>query len=285
MEETVTGVLTVENDVVFLKGLDGQNHLKSQHIWEGYVTHWKDLEVHAQRLPQKDYENGKYMYLLSPVKEKERVPFLELYYNERLVKYTTSTLGHNAINIGGNIFNFSHLMNENEILTPAEYFYRPALGEFAPSPTTGRFSLNENGRNYYDKFGRNFMRTIHVLRIEGIDEASLSHIFHEELRVIHNTEPHPKNPEKYKDFNFLNRNCTTILRDGLIKYGFKKIKGIFPRDFFVSTATICLGRKGLKSTLFTMPQLLVKEAPPSVPTPFMNPCNYYQFRKLRYQNQ
>ena len=143
MEETVTGVLTVENDVVFLKGLDGQNHLKSQHIWEGYVTHWKDLEVHAQRLPQKDYKNGKYMYLLSPVKEKERVPFLELYYNERLVKYTTSTLGHNAINIGGNIFNFSHLMNENEILTPAEYFYRPALGEFAPSPTTGRFSLNE----------------------------------------------------------------------------------------------------------------------------------------------
>ena len=63
MEETVTGVLTVENDVVFLKGLDGQNHLKSQHIWEGYVTLWKDLEVHAQQLPQKDYENGKYMYL------------------------------------------------------------------------------------------------------------------------------------------------------------------------------------------------------------------------------
>ena len=285
MEETVTGVLTVENDVVFLKGLDGQNHLKSQHIWEGYVTHWKDHTVHAQRLPQKDYENGKYMYLLSPVKEKERVPFLELYYNERLVKYTASTFGHNAINISGDIFNFSHYMNENEIMSPEEYFYRPALGEFAPSPTTGRFSLNENGRDYYDKFGRIFMRTIHVLRVEGIDEPTLSNIFQEELEVIHRTDPHPENPEKYKDFNFFNRSCTTILRDGLRRYGLKKIKGVFPRDFFTSAATICLGIRELKSTLFTMPQLLVKEAPRSVTTPFMNPCNYYQFSKLRYQNQ
>ena len=95
-----------------------------------------------------------------------------------------------------------YLMNENEVITPEEYFYRPALGEFAPSPTTGRFALNENGRNYFDKFGRIFMRTIHVLRVEGIDEASLSNIFNEELKVIHNTEPHPKSPEKYKDFNF-----------------------------------------------------------------------------------
>ena len=46
------------------------------------------------------------------------------------------------------------------------------------------------------------MRTIHVLRVEGIDEATLANIFHEELKVIHNTDPHPENPEKYKDFNF-----------------------------------------------------------------------------------
>ena len=129
------------------------------------------------------------------------------------------------------------------------------------------------------------MRTIHVLRVEGIDEAALANIFHEELKVIHNTDPHPENPEKYKNFNFFNRSCTTILRDGLRKYGLKKIKGVFPRDFFVSATTTCLAIKKLSSTLFTMPQLLVKEAPPSVTTPFMNPCNYYQFRKLRYQNQ
>tara|TARA_Y100000294_G_scaffold173544_2_gene189929 strand:- start:305 stop:835 length:531 start_codon:yes stop_codon:yes gene_type:complete len=176
-------------------------------------------------------------------------------------------------------------MNENEILTPEEYFYRPALGEFAPSPTTGKFALNENGRNYYDKFGRNFMRTIHVLRIEGIDKASLSSIFHEELKVIHNSEPHPKNSELYRDFNFFTRSCTTIIRDGLRKYGFKKIRGIFPRDFFISAATVCSGIKGLKTTLFSLPQLLVREAPPSVPSPFMNLCNYYRFRKLTYHNQ
>ena len=65
------------------------------------------------------------------------------------------------------------------------------------------------------------MRTIHVLRVEGINEASLSNIFNEELKVIHNTDPHPKSPEKYKDFNYFNRNCTPILQNGLIKYGFK----------------------------------------------------------------
>ena len=285
MEETVAGVLTVENNKAFLKGTSGQNYLKDEHIWDGYVAHWKDQTVHARRLPQKDYDPGKHIYILWPEKEKKSVPFFELYYNERLVKYSASTLGHNSINIGGDIFNFSHLVNENEVITPEENFYRPALGEFAPSPTTGRFALDENSRNYYDKFGRNFMRTIHVLRVEGIDEATLSNIFNEELKVIHNTDLHPENPEKYKDFNFFNRSCTTILRDGLRKYGLKKINGVFPRDFFTSAATICLGIQELNSTVFTMPQLLVKEAPPSVSTPFMNPCNYYQFRKLRYQNQ
>ena len=285
MEETFTGILTIEKNEVFLKGPSGLDYLKDEHIWEGYITHWKGQTVHARKLPQKDYETGKHIYILWPEKEKKGVPFLELYYNERLVKYTASTFGHNAINIGGDIFNFSHYMNENEIMTPEEYFFRPALGEFAPSPITGRFALDENGRNYYDKFGRNFMRTVHVLRVEGIDETSLSKIFNEELKVIHRSDPHPENPEKYKDFNFFNRSCTTILRDGLKKYGFKKIKGIFPRDFFISAASICLNIKKFKSTLFTMPQLLVKEAPSSLTTPFMNPCNYYQFRKLTYQNQ
>ena len=285
MGETVTGVLSVENKKTFIKGPSGQNYLKNEHIWDGYVAHWENQTVHARRLLQKDYDTGKHIYLLWPKKEQKSVPFFELYYNERLVKYTASSLGHNAINIGGDIFNFSHLMNENEVITPEEYFYRPALGEFAPSPTTGRFALNINGRNYFDKFGRNFMRTIHVLRVEGINEASLSNIFNEELKVIHNTDPHPKSPEKYKDFNFFHRSCATILRDGLRKYGLKKIKGVFPLDFFASAATICSGIQELKSTLFTMPQLLVKEAPPSVTIPFMNPCNYYQFRKLRYQNQ
>ena len=104
---------------------------------------------------------------------KELFLFLNLYYNERLVKYTASSLGHNAINIGGDIFNFSHLMNENEIMEKEEYFYRPALGEFAPSPNNGLFEILEDGRVFYDKFGRNFMRTIHRIRIFGLDTEKI----------------------------------------------------------------------------------------------------------------
>ena len=75
MEKTVTGVLAVENDKVFLKGPSGQNYLKDEHIWEGYITHWKGQTVHARRLPQKDYETGKYIYILWPDKEKKVSPF------------------------------------------------------------------------------------------------------------------------------------------------------------------------------------------------------------------
>ena len=69
------------------------------------------------------------------------------------------------------------LMNENEIITEEEFFYRPALGEFAPSPNNGKYEILEDGTPYYDKFGRNFMRTIHVLRIEGIDVEKLGNIY------------------------------------------------------------------------------------------------------------
>ena len=175
MEETVTGVLTVENKKAFLKGASGQNYLKDEHIWDGYVAHWKDQTVHARRLPQKDYDTGKPIYILWLEEEKKSVPFFELYYNERLVKYSASTLGHNSINIGGDIFNFSHLVNENEVITSEENFYRPALGEFAPSPTTGRFALNENGRNYYDKFGRNLLTYGDIVRTN--DFKTLSRVF------------------------------------------------------------------------------------------------------------
>ena len=68
-----------------------------------------------------------------------------------------------------------------------EYFYRPALGEFAPSPRTGLFEILDDGTAYYDKFGRNFMRTIHVLRVEGINGTRMRSIFDRFLEMIHNT--------------------------------------------------------------------------------------------------
>ena len=66
-------------------------------------------------------------------------------------------------------------MNENEVITPEENFYRPALGEFAPSPTTGRFALDENSRNYYDKFGRNLLTYGDIVRTN--DFKTLSRVF------------------------------------------------------------------------------------------------------------
>ena len=47
MEETFTGILTTEKNKAFLKGPSGQDYLKDEHIWEGYITHWKGQTVHA----------------------------------------------------------------------------------------------------------------------------------------------------------------------------------------------------------------------------------------------
>ena len=68
-----------------------------------------------------------------------------------MIKYPASTFGHNAINVNGEFFNFSHLINENESMDEAEYMYRPALGEFAPSPTTGKFEILEDGTWHINK--------------------------------------------------------------------------------------------------------------------------------------
>ena len=281
MSKILTGVLSKNSKTCYLKTKDNNKILLDGEIWEGYLIHWKNKVVNARPLPQKDYKTGKNIYVLWLFNEKkDNIPFLELYYNERLIKYPASTFGHNAINVSGKIYNFSHYMNENEVLTPEEYFFRPALGEFSPSPVTKRFALNQNGKNYFDKFGRNFMRKIHVLRVEGINDKYLFEIFDEELNNINNSEPHPNNQELYKDFNFFYRSCTTIIRDCLKRYGFNNIKGIFPRDFFINTAFECSKLKYLKIRMFTLPQLQVSEAPPSKPTPFINPLNYYRFKKL-----
>ncbi len=252
-------------------------------IWEGYLTHWLDKQVCARELPQVDYETGQPIIIMWPEEPPADEPYVDFYYNERLVKYPASLFGHNAININGNIYNFSHLLNENEIMTPEEYFYRPALGEFAPSPVSGKFEILEDGRAYYDKFGRNFMRTIHVLRITGIDTQRLSSILDEELDIIHNTPVNPKKPEKYADFSIYKRSCSTIIRDGLLKYGFKKIDGILPRDLFVSTIFNVYKQKrnmDIDLELYTMPQLKVPEAPYSVMTPLMNIKHRLQLKEL-----
>src|SRR4030042_1053402 len=178
-------------------------------------------------------------------------------------------------------------MNENEMMNIEEYFYRPALGEFAPSPLTGRFNIENRSRPCYDKFGRIFMRNIHVLHVEGIDTESLMNIYSGELDLIRNTPRDPRNPEIYRDFNFLRRSCSTIIRDGLRAIGYKKIVGFAPRDLFVSAARCFLAerkKRSIRARGFITKQLKVEEAPYSALSPFLIPLHAYRVRGIYEDN-
>lgn len=279
---TVRGVLVSGDSGTCIRGDDGTKYFSGEKIWRGYLLHWAGRGVCARRLPQADYETGRGIIIMWPREDAPRPPYMELYYNERLVKYPASVFGHNAININGTVFNFSHLINENEAISSEEYFYRPALGEFAPSPATGRFNVSDRLRPYFDKFGRNFMRTIHVLHVEGVDTDRLMKIFRKEIEVIHSTPPGPRRPDMYRDFHFLKRSCTTIIRDGLRTCGFRNIRGIFPRDMFVSAAYAMIrsGDPSVRARAYRMEQLKVAESPYSAVTPLFNPVNAYRVMKI-----
>jgi len=279
-----SGLLQEEGGVVFLAGEGGARHLEGRRFWQGYLTHWKGMRVNARVLTQRDYETGEPIIIVWPREDTSREPFFELYYNERLVKYPASTFGHIAINIDGAIFNYSHLINENEIITPEEYLYRPALGEFAPHPVTGRFDLSDPARPCYDKFGRNFMRTIHVARVEGADVAALDAFNRNMMRHIHEAPIDPKRPHKYSEFRFFTRNCSSIIRDGLRSIGFADIRGVMPRDMFICAAASFLRARDegrIRLTLYRMPQLMVPEAPRSRLSPVFNPLNRVRYLRLR----
>jgi hypothetical protein len=285
MEGTIyKGVLTRTGEKAFLQGHDGIRYLEDEIIWKGYLAHFNGLAVCARRLSQRDYETGKPIIILWPDAPSSDESAVELYFNERLVKYPTSFLGHMAVNISSEIFNFSHLINENEVMKPEEYFFRPALGEFAPHPVYGRDNTDDPQKFYYDKFGRLFMRTIHVLKITGLDTQTFSQIFHDELDIIRNTPADPKKPGEYRDFNILANSCSTIIRDGFKKYGFKNIRGIFPRDLFVNISFYFLKQTKdpqMKASCYTLQQLKVPEAAFSALPPLLNPLNLIKQRILR----
>ncbi len=285
MEDIIyRGVLTKTGERSFLAGENGSRQLDGERIWSGYLTHWSGKKVCARRLPQKDYETGRPLLILWPDEPELTPPFVEIYFNERLVKYPLSFLGHLAVLANGKVFNFSHWMNENEAMSPEEYFFRPALGEFAPDPASGRDNTENPQRPYYDKFGRLFMRNIHVLRISGLDTRRLSGFFFTELEKIRGTPPDPKEPGKYRDFHILTRSCATIIRDGFRSLGFEKIRGVFPRDLFVSMAYFFLKQHrppNVQASLHKLRQLLVPEAAPSAMPPLLNPRNRNRYRILR----
>lgn len=278
------GVLTNAGQTPFLLGDDGRRVLEDEIIWTGYLTHWNGRKIAARRLPQRDYPTGKPLILMWPDEPGPEKPFVDLYFNERLVKYPVSFLGHLAVNINGEVFNFSHLINENEVLTFEEYFYRPALGEFAPHPVTGRDNIDDPRKPYYDKFGRLFMRTIHVLRITGLDPAALLQMFHGQLDIIRNTPPDLRKPGHYRDFNMFTNSCSTIIRNGFREFGFRTIRGIFPRDLFVNMSYFFLRqlhRPPIQAARLTWPQLVVPEADRSVLPPLANPINRIKYRRLK----
>ena len=277
MNQVYSGVLDASNGEPKILSKNGSAILENIPIWQGYIKHWDTQAVHARFLNQRDYETGHPILIVWPRTAPVEEPYIEFYYNERLVKYSASFFGHNAINSNGAIYNFSHLMNENEIMAPEEYFYRPALGEFAPSPDTGQFEIKPDGTAYFDKFGRNFMRTIHCVRIRGLDVTAFKHYLNHQLNVIHSTPPDPKEPEKYADFNFVFRSCATIIRDGFQECGLPEVSGNIPLDLFVSAAYHALKNTSLETEVFTMPQLHVIEAPPSVMTPILNPRNRWRY--------
>ena len=276
------GILT-SGSPPYLKGTDGEKYFEEEMIWSGYLTHWSGLKVYARRLPQRNYETGQPIIIMWPDDPPPEYPFVELYFNERLVKYPASFLGHMAINVNGEIFNFSHKINENEVMKPEEYFYRPALGEFAPHPVSGRDNADDPQKPYYDKFGRRFMRTIHVLRIIGLDTVKLALGFHSELEKIRNTRLDPKRPEYYADFNMFTRSCSTIIRDGFRSSGYKKISGIFPRELFVNISYYFAKQQdhlSVKASHHTLHQLQVPEAAPSAMPPLLNLMNRYRYYRL-----
>ncbi|MBL8021752.1 MAG: hypothetical protein JNM27_18915 [Leptospirales bacterium] len=275
----VSGVLRPNGNRPYIEGPDGARHFEGERIWDGYLTHWADREVNARTLPQKDYETDRPIVLIWPRAE-ESAPCVELYYNEKLSQYWESMMGHIALNVNGLIFNFSNLLNENEIITPEEYFFRPALGEFAPLPGKGKWGFDEAKRPYFDKFGRLFMRSIHVLRIEGLDLAAMEKHLRASLETIHNSPRDPKHPENYAQFSVTRRSCATFSRDGLRAGGLKFVAGIMPRDLFVSAAH-AVRKQQLKSTIYKLNQLVVPECPVSAPTRLTNIRNYFR-ANLRY---
>ena len=277
----VHGRLTQENGASFILDENGIRHFENRIIWDGYLNHWRGQNVFARELTQRDYDKGEPIIIIWPDELNPDKPFIDLYYNERLIKYVASLLGHTAINVNGSIFNFSHLMNENEIMVKEEYFYRPALGEFAPSPNNGVFEILEDGRAFYDKFGRNFMRTIHRIRVFGLNTEKMIAILKQSLANILNTPPNPKNPEKYRDFSMVSNNCATVIRDAFNECGFPEITGRFPRDLFVNATYHLFHHPELDVQYIKLPQLTVAEAPKSMVSPLVNPRNYFRWHELR----
>lgn len=275
------GILRSDGRSHWVENLKGSPFGEEGCIWDGYVRHWRDQPVQGRLLKERDYETGKPIVLLWPadLERRERVPHFQLFLNERLTHFRGSRLGHAAVSVGGEVFNFSYRRNENEALPLEEYLYRPALGPFGIHPTLGRADRSENGRPYHHNFGRLFERSIHVLHVETAEEmvARLSAYFHEKMEIMRRVPEIPETPNVNPLFHYYRRNCATIIRDGLRRVGGFPVRGLAPRDLFES-ACRCFRHAAMQGecrvNAWRLRQLKVPEAPYSVTVPSINPMNW-----------
>lgn len=277
------GLLGRDAEAVYIEDDEGRRVFPSESIWEGYLAHWLGQQVRVHRLPQRDYQSGAPILLLAPDEPAPPPPYIVLYYNESLPGYLSSLFGHLAINVDGTVFSFSETLNENEEMSLEEYLYRPALGEFSGHPESLTFNFDDPDRPYYDKFGRRFMRTIHALCIQGLDTARLTELLRTEIAVIYKTPVDPRLPHKYRDFHYLHRSCTTIIRDALRKVGLREVSGLLPRELFLNVA-YQVTRPGRSDSLTAyatrMDQLKVPDRAYSHLNSILNPMNRLRLARL-----
>ena len=283
-EFVACGILGRDATTEYVETDEGRRIVMSEPVWDGYFSHWLGQRVRVYRLAQRDYQSGSKILLLAPDRPGPTGPYVELYYNECLPGYISSMLGHFAINVNGRVFSFSETLNENEEMSLDEFLYRPALGEFSGHPDKMTFNIDDPDRPYYEKFGRRFMRTIHVLRIEGLETAALAEILRSEIRTVHETPPDPRRPHKYKDFHYVHRSCTSIVRDALRESGLREVSGVVPRELFLNAAYQLTrphrsGNVEVQASL--MDQLKVPERSYSRPNSILNPVNRARFRQFR----
>lgn len=279
-DDAVEGILTVHGGEAFVESAAGEKHFQTEPLWSGYLQHWAGTMVRARYLPQRDYASGQPIVLVyPPTSQVKNNGYIALYYNERLTDYAASRFGHIALDINGTVFNFSHLLNEDEVITLEEFLYRPCLGEFAPHPETGTFNVDDAKRPYYDKFGRLFMRSVHALVIEGLNTDMALGVLQREMDAVLATPIDPQQPDKYRDFSFLRRSCVTIVRDCLKQIGLPHVQGLIPRDLFVSAASHAFAehRSGrLDVSVQRLDQLKIDARSYSTKTPLLNPLNRFR---------
>lgn len=283
-EFVVSGVLGRGAGAEYIQSDEGRRVTMSEPIWAGYFAHWlvrrkeKNLRTTAIVAFRKPVDAH------APDEPAPTQPYIDLYYNECLPGYLSSLFGHLAINVDGKVFSFSETLNENEEMSLEEFLYRPALGEFSGHPDTHTFNVDDPKRPYYEKFGRRFMRAIHALRIEGLDTARLTERLRMDVTMIQETPPNPRRPHKYRDFHFLHRSCTSIIRDALRNAGLREVSGILPRELFLNIAYQATrpNKRGFLSVrAFRLDQLKVPERAHSRPSPIMNPLNRLRMSRLR----